>query len=121
MSGVPREACPHPHPHPRPRGPGAWLGIGVIRLYRLILSPFIGRQCRYLPTCSHYGEEAIGRFGLWAGGWLTLSRFLRCGPFGASGFDPVPDELPAGGRWYMPWRYGRWTGRHIDPATRLDL
>lgn len=101
------------------RWPG-WIGIGLIRVYKLTLSPFIGQNCRYLPTCSSYGEECIRRYGLWAGGWMTLARFQRCGPFGASGYDPVPEALPERARWYLPWRYGRWTGRHIDPATRLD-
>jgi putative membrane protein insertion efficiency factor len=95
-------------------------GIGLIRLYRLTLSPFLGRQCRYLPTCSEYTEEAVAKFGLWAGIWIGLARLQRCGPFGASGYDPVPEEMASGAAWYMPWRYGRWTGAHIDPKTRLD-
>lgn len=99
----------------------ARIGIALIGVYRMTLSPFIGRQCRYLPTCSSYTEEAISRFGLWAGMWIGLSRIQRCGPFGASGFDPVPETLPDRAAWYLPWRYGRWTGRHIDPRTRLDL
>lgn len=99
----------------------ALAGIGLIKLYRLLLSPWLGRQCRYLPTCSEYTEEAIGKYGLWAGSWIGFARFQRCGPFGASGHDPIPDALPENSAWYMPWRYGRWTGRHIDPKTRLDL
>jgi uncharacterized protein len=96
------------------------VGIGLIRLYRATLSPFLGRQCRYLPTCSHYTEDAVAKYGLWPGSWIGLARFQRCGPLGASGYDPVPEELPRNSAWYMPWRYGRWTGRHIDPKTRLD-
>ncbi|WP_421726737.1 membrane protein insertion efficiency factor YidD [Bauldia sp.] len=96
------------------------LGIGLIKLYRLTLSPLIGRQCRYLPTCSEYTEEAIRTYGLWRGSWIGLARLQRCGPFGASGHDPIPDRLPDDARWYLPWRYGRWTGKHIDPKTRLD-
>jgi hypothetical protein len=88
-----------------------------VRAYRLTFSAFMGRTCRYFPTCSEYTEEAIARFGLWAGFWIGLSRILRCHPWGANGWDPVPDELPADSRWYRPWRYGRWTGRHI--TTRL--
>lgn len=96
-------------------------GIGLIRLYRLFLSPWLGRQCRYLPTCSEYTEEAIARYGLWRGSWIGLSRLQRCGPFGASGFDPIPETLPANSAWYMPWRYGHWTGKHIHPDHRLDV
>jgi len=70
------------------------IGIAAIQLYRATLSPLIGGQCRYLPTCSHYTEETIGRFGLWAGGWMGLARFARCGPGGASGYDPAPTEQP---------------------------
>lgn len=92
--------------------------IALIRAYRFTFSAILGRQCRYLPTCSEYGEEAIRRYGPWLGGWLTLARVCRCNPFGPSGFDPVPD-LPAAAR-RRPWAYARWTGRHMDPATRLD-
>jgi len=99
----------------------ALAGMGLIRLYRLTLSALIGRQCRYLPTCSEYTEEAIARFGLWPGAWMGLARFQRCGPGGASGHDPVPMEMPVGVVWYRPWRYGHWSGDHIDPKTRLDI
>lgn len=83
-------------------------GRGLIRLYRYTLSPLVGMHCRHLPTCSEYGEEALARFGLWAGGWMTLARLCRCQPLGTSGLDLVSDRLPDESRWYMPWRYGRW-------------
>lgn len=67
--------------------------IGLIRLYQLTLSPWVGRECRYLPTCSAYGIEAIERHGPLKGGWLTLMRLLRCHPFGSSGYDPVPKKF----------------------------
>jgi hypothetical protein len=64
--------------------------LAVIRLYQLTLSPFIGRQCRFHPTCSHYAAEAIANFGVLRGSWLALRRLLRCHPFHPGGFDPVP-------------------------------
>jgi uncharacterized protein len=82
----------------------------LVRLYRLTLSPLIGFHCRHMPTCSQYADEALGRFGLWAGGWMTLARLLRCQPWGTSGLDFVPGELPARAHWYLPWRYGQWGG-----------
>jgi hypothetical protein len=89
---------------------------GLIWLYRHTLSPLVGYNCRHLPTCSVYGDEAIDRYGLWAGGWMTLARLLRCHPFGTSGIDLVPSALPGGARWYLPWRYGRWRGVNAPPA-----
>lgn len=87
---------------------GAALARGLIRLYQLTLSAFFGRTCRHLPTCSEYADEAIATFGLWPGLCMALARFWRCRPFGSHGYDPVPERLPAGCRWYTPWRYGRW-------------
>lgn len=69
-------------------------GRALIWLYRHTLSPLVGYNCRHLPTCSVYGDEAIERFGLWAGGWMTLARLLRCNPFGTSGIDNVPSPHP---------------------------
>ena len=91
-------------------------GRGLIQVYRHTLSPLIGLHCRHLPTCSEYADEAIGRFGLWAGGWMALARLLRCHPFGSAGLDLVPAALPGKSRWYMPWRYGRWRGTNAVPA-----
>ena len=67
--------------------------IGAIRLYRKTLSPFIGQQCRFEPTCSHYGEEAIAKHGALRGSLLTVWRILRCGPWSKGGYDPVPETF----------------------------
>lgn len=67
-----------------------FLMIGCIKLYQWTLSPLIGRACRYTPTCSNYGIEAIRKYGPLKGGWLTLKRVLSCHPWGKSGYDPVP-------------------------------
>jgi putative membrane protein insertion efficiency factor len=94
------------------------IGRAFIRLYQLTLSALIGRQCRHLPTCSNYADEAVERFGLWAGGWMTLARLMRCHPFGTSGIDNVPAELPPHARWFLPWRYGRWSWKPLDAQSR---
>jgi uncharacterized protein len=83
---------------------------GLVKAYRYTLSPLIGFNCRHLPTCSDYAEQAIDRYGLWAGGWMTLARLLRCQPWGTSGLDFVCDALPGEACWYLPWRYARWRG-----------
>ncbi|MFG1480944.1 membrane protein insertion efficiency factor YidD [Xanthobacter sp. V4C-4] len=81
---------------------------GPVLFYRYTLSAFMGRQCRYLPTCSAYADEALERHGAWPGLFMATARVCRCHPWGGHGFDPVPAELPAAGRWYAPWRYGQW-------------
>ena len=67
-----------------------WLPVKLIRLYQITLSPYMGRQCRYTPTCSNYALEALRKHGLFRGGWLAIKRILRCAPWGGSGYDPVP-------------------------------
>jgi putative membrane protein insertion efficiency factor len=84
-----------------------------IHLYRWSLRPWLGWRCRHLPTCSDYALEAIDTNGPWRGTWLTLSRLSRCRPWGSAGYDPVPD-IRAQKHPLAPWRYGRWTGRHIE-------
>jgi hypothetical protein len=66
--------------------------IGLIKAYQLVLSPWLGGQCRHVPTCSVYAEEALRRFGVSRGVWLTLKRLARCQPWGTSGYDPVPES-----------------------------
>lgn len=67
--------------------------LGAIRLYRKTLSPLIGQQCRFEPSCSHYGEEAIEKHGALRGSLLTVWRILRCGPWSKGGYDPVPETF----------------------------
>ncbi|HXT08844.1 MAG TPA: membrane protein insertion efficiency factor YidD [Roseiarcus sp.] len=82
--------------------------LALIRAYQLSLSAFIGRDCRYLPTCSAYAAEAIERHGAWAGLWMGTARVCRCHPLGGSGYDPPPSRPPPGANWARPWRYGAW-------------
>lgn len=85
--------------------PGRVLGVGLVRFYQLTLSGFVGNSCRHMPSCSEYAYEAIARYGFWSGGWMGLFRVMRCGPFGTSGIDRVPEELGKSCKWYLPWRY----------------
>ena len=64
--------------------------VGIIRTYQYFLSPWLGRRCRYTPTCSDYAAEAIKLHGLIHGGWLALKRITRCHPWATFGLDPVP-------------------------------
>ncbi|MBN2676118.1 MAG: membrane protein insertion efficiency factor YidD [Alphaproteobacteria bacterium] len=63
-----------------------------IRLYQIFLSPFLGKSCRFVPSCSDYATEAIEKYGLRCGGWLAIKRVIRCHPWGGSGHDPVPQN-----------------------------
>jgi uncharacterized protein len=80
-----RHAAPHV-------GAAARGGLMALRFYKAYLSILFAGQCRFVPSCSEYSYEAVERFGLARGSWLTLKRLLRCHPFsGKFGFDPVPD------------------------------
>ena len=90
-----------PLPHAGPASPAApgqkrtimsWPLIFAIHFYRAVLSPFLGGNCKFFPSCSHYAEQAIAVHGSRRGTWLALKRLLRCRPFVRGGFDPVPDR-----------------------------
>lgn len=66
--------------------------IALISVYQRVLSPYWPSSCRYEPTCSHYAQEAITVHGTPKGAWLALKRLARCGPWGGSGYDPVPSR-----------------------------
>lgn len=66
------------------------LFIVLIRAYQLVISPFLPNSCRFSPTCSQYGLEAISKHGPFKGLWLTIKRISRCHPWGGHGHDPVP-------------------------------
>lgn len=66
-----------------------WMILSLIRVYRLCLSPLLPPACRFTPTCSEYALEAIGKYGIMRGGWMSLRRLLRCHPLHPGGFDPV--------------------------------
>lgn len=76
----------------RPYQPGWWLQR-VILLYRRLLSPVMGRNCRYLPTCSEYAYEAIDEHGGLKGTWMAVRRVGRCHPWHEGGYDPVPRKV----------------------------
>ncbi|SFA40219.1 hypothetical protein SAMN05216169_100334 [Anoxybacillus pushchinoensis] len=69
-----------------------YIFILLVRFYQRFISPLKPPTCRFYPTCSHYGLEAIRRFGALKGGYLTIKRLLKCHPFHPGGFDPVPEK-----------------------------
>lgn len=66
--------------------------IWLVKLYRFAISPWLGGNCRFQPTCSTYAIEALQAHGLLRGSWLAAKRIARCHPWGGSGYDPVPDD-----------------------------
>lgn len=67
-----------------------YVAMGLIRLYQMTLSKILPPSCRFYPSCSQYGYEAIRKYGFFKGGWLTVKRLVRCQPFHPGGYDPVP-------------------------------
>jgi uncharacterized protein len=70
----------------------AWPLIGLVWVYRYTLSPWLGANCRFEPTCSVYALQALRRYGAFRGSWLAAKRIARCHPWGGRGYDPVPDD-----------------------------
>lgn len=68
----------------------SFLLVIPIKLYQILISPILGPNCRYHPTCSQYSIEAINKYGPFKGTWLAIKRISRCHPWGGSGHDPVP-------------------------------
>jgi len=88
------------------------ISYALLWVYKRTLSPVFfafGTRCRHEPSCSEYGAECVSRHGVWAGGWMTLARLLRCRPGGSFGHDPAPADKPSV-PFYAPWRYGDWHG-----------
>jgi len=67
--------------------------VKIIRLYQIILSPILGSNCRYHPTCSQYMIDAINEWGILKGGILGIKRIAKCHPLGSKGFDPIPKKM----------------------------
>ena len=67
--------------------------VGLVRLYRFALSPWLGSACRFTPTCSQYALQALEAHGPWGGAYLATRRLLRCHPWCEGGHDPVPSRL----------------------------
>ena len=68
-----------------------WVLLLLIRLYQILISPALPKNtCRFYPSCSHYGYQAVYKYGVIKGGWLAIKRILRCNPFNPGGVDPVP-------------------------------
>ena len=68
-----------------------YLVLGLIRLWQMTFSKVLPPSCRFTPSCSKYGYEAVSRYGALRGGWLAVKRIARCQPFNPGGYDPVPD------------------------------
>jgi len=65
------------------------VALSLIRYYQRAVSPAMPPSCRFIPTCSQYGYDAMEKYGVWRGGWMTIRRIMRCNPLNPGGYDPV--------------------------------
>lgn len=93
--------------------------IGLVRLYRFWLSPWLGSSCLYEPTCSAYALQALERHGALAGSYLTLGRLARCSPWCDAGCDPVPDHPPRLFRHLLHREQGSTAPAHFPPDKNI--
>jgi putative membrane protein insertion efficiency factor len=66
-----------------------FIPLAIIRFYQYAISPLLKPSCRFTPSCSQYGLDAVNKYGAFKGSWMTLKRIMRCHPWGGSGYDPV--------------------------------
>ncbi|WP_035465947.1 membrane protein insertion efficiency factor YidD [Alicyclobacillus pomorum] len=66
--------------------------MSLIRLYQVVISPLFPPRCRFVPSCSQYALESVRRYGAFRGGWMSLKRLIKCGPWHEGGYDPVPTD-----------------------------
>jgi uncharacterized protein len=92
----------------------AYILLVLQKAYKIFLSPLIGNQCRYLPTCSDYAADCVKMHGAWRGSWMGFARVCRCHPKGGSGYDPAP-KVAKNAKWFKPWEYGDWDNRYRSP------
>ncbi len=78
-----------------------WICIFLLKIYKITLSPLIGKNCIFYPTCSVYSMEAYKSFGFFKGSYLTAKRLLKCGPWSKGGFDPVPYKFGGKIKWVL--------------------
>ena len=78
-----------------------WFFIILLKIYKITISPLLGKNCIYTPTCSVYAMEAYKSFGSIIGTWLTAKRVLSCGPWGKGGFQPVPHNFGGKIKWTL--------------------
>ncbi len=90
----------------------------ILKIYSLCISPLLGNNCRFNPSCSNYARQALLKFGLVRGGYLSIKRFCRCHPWGGSGDDPIPTKKTQKMNPYLYVKCGGYRGYSGGPKKR---